>query len=143
MLEHAHLRPAPEQLAKSLPAGFVIGTATAAAQIEGATSFGNRTPSVWDRFASQPGRILDGSDTSVTADHFHRYREDVALMADLGADAYRFSFSWTRLQPGGSGGRHCPYRHHQHPQPGDTRDRLTRRPHDGAAVRPRAQSCLR
>lgn len=93
----------PQSLARSLPAGFVIGTATAAAQIEGATTVGNRTPSTWDRFAAEPGRILDGSDTSVTADHFHRYGEDVDLMRELGADAYRFSFSWTRLQPGGRG----------------------------------------
>ncbi len=87
----------------TLPDGFLIGTATAAAQIEGATDAGGRSPSVWDVFSAQPGRILDGSDTTVTTDHYHRYREDVALMAGLGADAYRFSFSWTRLQPHGRG----------------------------------------
>lgn len=96
--------PDPRDLARALPAGFVIGTATAAAQVEGAAREGARTPSAWDRFAAQPGRIVDGSDPSVTADHVHRYREDVALMRDLGADAYRFSFSWTRLQPHGRGG---------------------------------------
>ncbi|MFD4422038.1 glycoside hydrolase family 1 protein [Agromyces sp. NPDC058484] len=103
MFDETTAHPTPEALARALPPGFVIGTATAAAQIEGASRAGNRSPSVWDRFAAQPGRILDGSDTSVTADHYHRYREDVALMRDLGADAYRFSFSWTRLQPHGRG----------------------------------------
>lgn len=103
MLADAQGPVTPEGLARALPAGFVIGTATASAQIEGATRIGNRTPSVWDRFAAEPGRIIDGSDTSVTADHYHRHSEDVALMRQLGADAYRFSFSWTRVQPGGRG----------------------------------------
>ncbi|HLS64444.1 MAG TPA: GH1 family beta-glucosidase [Ruania sp.] len=87
----------------ALPEGFLVGTATAAAQIEGAVAAGGRSPSVWDSFSAEPGRILDGSDTSVTTDHYHRYAQDVALMADLGADAYRFSLSWTRLQPHGTG----------------------------------------
>ncbi|MFC5433172.1 glycoside hydrolase family 1 protein [Microbacterium suwonense] len=93
----------PSSLGRALPPSFVIGTATASAQIEGATTSGRRSPSVWDRFSAQPGRILDGSTTVVTADHYHRHAEDVGLMAELGADAYRFSLGWTRLQPGGSG----------------------------------------
>nr|WP_274637022.1 family 1 glycosylhydrolase [Microbacterium bovistercoris] len=93
----------PQQLAERIPAGFVIGTATAAAQIEGGVHAGRRTPSVWDRFSEQPGRILDASTTAVTADHFHRHAEDVRLMSGLGVDAYRFSLGWTRLQPGGRG----------------------------------------
>ncbi|MGW9628020.1 glycoside hydrolase family 1 protein [Microbacterium sp. NPDC055521] len=104
MLADATAAATPHALARALPEGFVLGTATAAAQIEGATTAGDRTPSVWDRFASDPGRIIDGSDTSRTADHYHRYAEDIGLMRELGADAYRFSFSWTRVQPGGSGG---------------------------------------
>ena len=103
MLEFSPNRPTPEALARRLPEGFVMGTATAAAQIEGAVRIGNRTRSVWDAFSAEPGRIVDGSDTSITADHFHRYREDVALMRELGSDAYRFSFGWTRLQPHGTG----------------------------------------
>ncbi|MFJ4044132.1 glycoside hydrolase family 1 protein [Microbacterium sp. NPDC089987] len=103
MLADATAAATPHALARSLPEGFLIGTATAAAQIEGATAADDRTPSVWDRFAVEPGRIIDGSDTATTADHYHRYAEDVALMRELGADAYRFSFSWTRVQPGGSG----------------------------------------
>ncbi|GAA5145748.1 GH1 family beta-glucosidase [Microbacterium pseudoresistens] len=89
--------------ARMLPKGFRIGAATASAQVEGAATAGRRTPSVWDAFAAQPGRILDGSTPAVTADSFHRYAEDVALLAELGADAYRFSLGWTRLQPGGRG----------------------------------------
>jgi beta-glucosidase len=90
-------------LSRRLPSGFIMGTATAAAQVEGATTVGRCTPSVWDAFSSEPGRILDGSDTTVTADHYHRYAEDVDLMHRLGSDAYRFSLSWSRLQPHGSG----------------------------------------
>ncbi|MDL9978955.1 glycoside hydrolase family 1 protein [Microbacterium sp. ASV49] len=103
-MPHEHLtHPSAADLAARIPRGFLIGTATASAQIEGAIREGRRTPSVWDRFAEQPGRILDGSTTAVTADHFHRHAEDVALMSRLGADAYRFSLGWTRLQPTGSG----------------------------------------
>lgn len=104
MLDNATPPPAALLLAGRIPAGFVIGAATAAPQIEGAATVGRRTPSTWDRFAAVPGRILDGSTPAVTADHFHRRGEDVALLHGLGADAYRFSFSWTRVQPGGRGG---------------------------------------
>ncbi|MEO6944836.1 MAG: GH1 family beta-glucosidase [Lacisediminihabitans sp.] len=92
-----------ESLGRLIPPGFIVGTATAAAQIEGATTTGTRTSSIWDEFSSRPGRIVDGSNTSVTADHYHRHAEDVALMKALGADAYRFSFAWPRLQPHGKG----------------------------------------
>lgn len=86
-----------------LPEGFIVGAATAAFQIEGAVAEDGRTPSTWDEFTSRPGKILDGSDASVATDHYHRYREDVALMRELGLDAYRFSLSWTRIQPHGTG----------------------------------------
>jgi beta-glucosidase len=86
-----------------LPKGFLVGAATAAYQIEGAATEDGRTPSTWDEFTSRPGKILDGSDGSVATDHYHRYREDVALMRELGLDAYRFSLSWTRIQPHGRG----------------------------------------
>lgn len=103
MSDHRPSRFDATTIGQMLPSSFVVGTATAAAQIEGATGAGRRTASVWDRFSAEPGRIQDGSTTAVTTDHYHRYREDVALMGELGVDAYRFSLSWTRLQPEGRG----------------------------------------
>lgn len=91
------------RLGQRLPRNFVIGTATAAPQIEGATTVGDRSQSIWDAYAAAEGTIIDGSDTSLTADHYHRYAEDAALMHRLGIDAYRFSFAWPRLQPHGRG----------------------------------------
>ncbi|MFI6543846.1 GH1 family beta-glucosidase [Streptomyces prunicolor] len=82
------------------PADFLWGVSTSAHQIEGAADA--REPSVWDRFEAEPGRIKDGSTAAVACDHYHRHREDVALLADLGVDAYRFSISWPRVNsPGG------------------------------------------
>jgi beta-glucosidase len=83
------------------PGEFSWGTATAAFQIEGDAA--GRGDSIWDEQCRQPGRIADASNGVVACDHVHRYREDVALMTDLGADAYRFSISWPRVQPGGRG----------------------------------------
>lgn len=91
------------ELGDRIPTGFRIGTASAAFQIEGGAREGGRGESTWDAFTIQAGRIIDGSNASVAADHIHRYREDVALMRELGADAYRFSFAWPRLQPDGRG----------------------------------------
>ncbi|MFD4415134.1 GH1 family beta-glucosidase [Streptomyces sp. NPDC058476] len=82
------------------PPGFLWGVSTSAHQIEGAAS--ERAPSVWDAFTAEPGRIKDGSNAEVACDHYHRYQEDVALLAGLGVDAYRFSISWPRVNsPGG------------------------------------------
>jgi beta-glucosidase len=86
-----------------LPAGFSFGTATSAFQIEGAAAVGGRTPSIWDVFAAAPGRITDGSSGVDAIDHYHRWEQDLRLLAELGATAYRFSLSWSRIQPGGSG----------------------------------------
>ena len=85
------------------PAGFVWGASTAAYQIEGAASAEGRTPSIWDTFSRKPGAIIGGDSGDVACDHYHRIGEDVALMADLGLNTYRFSVSWPRIQPGGSG----------------------------------------
>jgi beta-glucosidase len=82
---------------------FRWGVATASYQIEGATTQGGRGSSVWDTFCAEPGRIKDGDTGEVACDHYHRYAEDVALMRDLGVDAYRFSFAWPRIQPTGQG----------------------------------------
>src|SRR5919202_5855256 len=84
-----------------LPAGFVWGAATAAFQIEGDAE--HRGESIWDAFCREPGRIADGSDARVACDHVGRVREDVALLRDLGVDAYQFSIAWPRVQPAGSG----------------------------------------
>ena len=86
-----------------LPADFAWGTATAAYQVEGAAALDGRGPSIWDTFARTPGAVVDGDTGDVAVDHYHRFAEDVRLMAELGTNAYRFSLSWSRLLPGGSG----------------------------------------
>ncbi len=88
---------------QEFPAGFAWGAATAAYQIEGAVREDGRGESIWDRFAHEPGHVEGGDNGDVACDHYHRYREDVALVADLGLDAYRFSVSWPRVIPDGSG----------------------------------------
>jgi beta-glucosidase len=85
------------------PPGFTWGVATAAYQIEGAVAEDGRGVSVWDTFCRREGVIRDGHTGDVADDHYHRWPEDVALMAGLGIDAYRFSFAWPRIQPTGSG----------------------------------------
>jgi beta-glucosidase len=87
----------------TFPAGFRWGAATAAYQIEGAAREDGRAPSIWDTFAARPGAVVGGDTGEVAADHYHRYAEDVALMRELGLQAYRFSVSWPRVQPGGRG----------------------------------------
>jgi beta-glucosidase len=84
------------------PDGFVWGAATSAYQIEGGVDLDGRTPSIWDTFAAD-GRVRDGSDGSAAVEHRLRMAGDVALLADLGIPAYRFSVSWPRVQPGGEG----------------------------------------
>ncbi|MCI2417853.1 GH1 family beta-glucosidase [Saccharopolyspora sp. K220] len=85
------------------PDGFGWGVATASYQIEGGVREGGRGESIWDRFAHTEGKVLGGDTGDVACDHYHRYREDVALMAELGVTHYRFSLAWPRLQPDGSG----------------------------------------
>jgi beta-glucosidase len=87
----------------TFPPGFLWGAATAAYQIEGAASEGGRTPSIWDTFSRVPGRVVDGHTGDVACDHYHRYQDDVRLMADMGLQSYRLSLSWPRVQPGGRG----------------------------------------
>lgn len=76
---------------------FKWGVATASYQIEGAVAEGARQPSIWDTFSHTPGRVENGDTGDVACDHFHRFLEDVALMADLGVNAYRFSLAWGRV----------------------------------------------
>ncbi|CAI6011736.1 unnamed protein product [Closterium sp. NIES-65] len=82
---------------------FVFGFATSAAQVEGAVSEGGRGRSIWDDFAEREGKIKDASNPSVTADQFHRFKDDVALLKAMGATSYRFSISWSRIIPDGMG----------------------------------------
>ncbi|HJW21722.1 MAG TPA: GH1 family beta-glucosidase [Candidatus Limnocylindrales bacterium] len=93
----------PARLTRAFPPGFAWGFAASAYQVEGAAAEDGRGPSIWDTFARTPGAISDGSTGDVACDHYHRYREDVRLMADLGARAYRFSISWPRVMPLGRG----------------------------------------
>ncbi|GAA3195887.1 GH1 family beta-glucosidase [Actinocorallia longicatena] len=88
-------------IARGFPEGFVWGTATAAYQIEGSVNADGRGVSIWDTFAHTPGRTLLGDTGDVANDHYVRFREDVALMADLGVTGYRFSLSWPRIRPNG------------------------------------------
>ena len=87
----------------SFPDGFQWGVATASYQIEGAVSEDGRAPSIWDTFAHTPGAVRDGDTGDVADDHYHRWAEDVELIAGLGVDLYRFSLAWPRLQPSGRG----------------------------------------
>jgi beta-glucosidase len=96
----------PEASATGLtfPPGFWWGAATAAHQIEGAVTDDGRTPCIWDTFAGIPGKVAHGDTGERAAEHYHRYRDDVRLMADLGLSAYRFSIAWPRVQPHGRAG---------------------------------------
>ena len=85
------------------PEGFLWGTASSACQIEGGAGEDGRGDSIWDHFARRPRRVSDGATPAVACDHYHRYREDVALMARLGLGAYRFSIAWPRIFPRGHG----------------------------------------
>ncbi len=85
------------------PEDFVWGASTSSYQIEGAATQGGRAWSIWDAHAHTPGRTNNGENGDVACDHYNRYKEDVKLMADLGLKAYRFSISWSRIQPDGQG----------------------------------------
>jgi beta-glucosidase len=90
-------------LGLSFPAGFQWGAATSAYQVEGAVSEDGRGPSIWDTFSHTPGRVAGGDTGDVAADHYHRWREDLDLMRGLGLQSYRFSVSWPRVMPTGTG----------------------------------------
>ncbi|MEP7089038.1 MAG: GH1 family beta-glucosidase [Nocardioidaceae bacterium] len=90
-----------------LPPGFELGVSMASYQIEGAVHEDGRGTSIWDTFSHTPGRVAGGDTGDVACDHYHRYPEDVALMADLGVDAYRLSIAWPRIQPDGHGPAHA------------------------------------
>jgi beta-glucosidase len=85
------------------PKGFVWGCAASAYQVEGAWNEDGKGPSIWDTFVHSPGHIVNNENGDLAVDHYHRYMEDVGLMKELGLDAYRFSVSWSRILPSGTG----------------------------------------
>ncbi|MGH3322654.1 MAG: GH1 family beta-glucosidase [Streptosporangiaceae bacterium] len=85
------------------PPGFLWGVSTAAYQIEGAVAEDGRGVSIWDAFSHTPGRVVHGDTGDIACDHYHRMKEDLDLLADLGVGAYRFSIAWPRVQPSGRG----------------------------------------
>lgn len=87
----------------AFPPGFLWGSATSSFQIEGAWNEDGKGESNWDRFCHTPGKIFEGHTGDVACDHYHRWREDLDLMRDLGLKSYRFSVSWPRIQPSGTG----------------------------------------
>ncbi len=97
------LSPLSAEIAPPFPADFLWGIGTSAYQIEGAVDQDGRGPSIWDEFSRLPGAIERGETAAVAADHYHRWREDVALLATLGVRAYRFSVAWPRVIPEGAG----------------------------------------
>ncbi|HET7617900.1 MAG TPA: GH1 family beta-glucosidase [Vicinamibacterales bacterium] len=111
--EAAHSQPAStaaqaapataQSTGREFPNGFYWGTATSAYQIEGAWNEDGKGPSIWDTYAHTHGKIKNGDTGDVANDHYHRYKEDVKLMKDIGANAYRFSISWPRIFPEGTG----------------------------------------
>src|SRR5262245_62164885 len=99
----AQAQPA-SRTTSEFPKGFYWGTGTSAYQIEGAWNEDGKGPSIWDTYAHMPGKIKNGDTGDVANDHYHRYKEDVALMkSDIGANAYRFSIAWPRIFPNGTG----------------------------------------
>lgn len=88
---------------RSFPEGFRWGVATSAYQIEGAWDEDGKGVSIWDTFAHTPGKVKNDENADVANDHYHRYPEDVALMKEIGANAYRFSIAWPRIFPEGTG----------------------------------------
>ncbi|GAA3751880.1 GH1 family beta-glucosidase [Microbacterium kribbense] len=92
---------------RHFPPNFRFGAATAAFQIEGAAAEDGRRASIWDAFCRVPGAVLGGDTGDVACDHYHRYRDDVAVMKDLGLQSYRFSTSWARVRPDGGALNHA------------------------------------
>ncbi|WP_342540837.1 glycoside hydrolase family 1 protein [Heyndrickxia sp. FSL K6-6286] len=87
----------------NFPQNFLWGSASAAYQIEGAWNEDGKGPSVWDTFTKIPGKTFQGTNGDIAVDHYHRYKEDVALMNEMGLKAYRFSIAWSRIYPEGRG----------------------------------------
>jgi len=98
-----HARQSDRPAEVSFPKGFFWGASTAAYQIEGAWNEDGKGESIWDRFAHTPGKIKNGDTADITCDSYHRWREDIALLRAMNLNSYRFSISWPRIQPVGTG----------------------------------------
>ncbi|GAA4349519.1 GH1 family beta-glucosidase [Angustibacter luteus] len=96
---HSTSTPQDDEGGRRFPPDFAWGSATASYQIEGAVAEGGRTPSIWDTFSHTPGKVQDGDTGDVAVDHYHRFREDVAIMRELGLTTYRMSVAWPRITP--------------------------------------------
>ncbi|CQR24556.1 glycosyl hydrolase family protein [Streptococcus varani] len=92
-----------KNIVSNLSQDFLWGSASAAYQVEGAWNEDGKSPSVWDNYVRIPGTTFKGTTGDIAVDHYHRYKEDVALMAEMGLKAYRFSIAWTRILPEGRG----------------------------------------
>ena len=89
------------ELKLKFPSNFLFGTATSSYQIEGAWNEDGKGLSIWDKFCQQPGAIFNGENGDIACDHYHRFEEDIQIIKELGAKAYRFSISWPRVLPNG------------------------------------------
>jgi len=78
---------------------FIFGVATSSYQIEGAATEDGRSPLIWDTFCKTPGKVYEGHTGDVACDHYHRYKEDVKILKEIGVNTYRFSISWSRIFP--------------------------------------------
>lgn len=92
-----------KKITNNLPAHFLWGSASAAYQVEGAWDLHGKSPSVWDQYVRIPGTTYQGTTGNIAVDHYHLFKEDVALMKEMGLRAYRFSVAWTRILPKGTG----------------------------------------
>ena len=100
---HARPEASTRQASPLGQPGFLWGVSTSSFQIEGGAHSEGRGDSIWDVYCREPGRVKGGDTGDIACDHYHRYAEDVALMRELGVDAYRFSISWPRVMPKGCG----------------------------------------
>ena len=87
----------------AFPPDFLWGMTTAAFQVEGAWNEDGKGESIWDRFCHTPGKIKGAATADIACDHYHRYREDIGILKQLNQKSYRFSISWPRIQPSGTG----------------------------------------
>lgn len=86
-------------MAKKFKENFIFGISTSSYQIEGAVTEGGRGPSIWDKFSKIPNKIYEGHTGDIACNYYHKYKEDIGLMSEIGLDAYKFSISWSRIFP--------------------------------------------